>query len=77
MSEQFFKRPHSFLIACASLYLDIWTPANATQESKLPVKVFVLADPTPRGGISDILYDGCYTADAGVTLYVYCAYDQP
>lgn len=52
----------------ASLYLDIWTPSNATKDAKLPVKVWVYGGSNTDGGISDSLYDGCNTADDGAVL---------
>lgn len=42
-----------------SLFLDVWTPLNATRLSKLPVKVWVYGGYEYDGGISDPLYDGC------------------
>lgn len=48
--------------------MDIWTPADATEDSKLPVKVFVFGGSNIEGGISDTLYDGCNTADDGAIL---------
>ncbi|OAA67799.1 Carboxylesterase, type B [Akanthomyces lecanii RCEF 1005] len=50
------------------LCLDIWTPADATEDSKLPVKVFVFGGSNIEGGIRDTLYDGCNTADDGAIL---------
>lgn len=57
-----------FLIVLLSLYLDIWTPVNATKDSKLPVKVFVYGGSNTDGGISDSLYDGCHIAEDGAIL---------
>ncbi|KAJ5827179.1 Carboxylesterase type B [Penicillium robsamsonii] len=50
------------------LYLDIWAPSNATKDSKLPVKVWVYGGSETEGSISDPLYDGCNTAEAGSIL---------
>ncbi|PLB50894.1 alpha/beta-hydrolase [Aspergillus steynii IBT 23096] len=50
------------------LYLDVWTPANATKDSKLPVKVWVYGGSNSEGSISDPLYDGCNTANADSIL---------
>jgi para-nitrobenzyl esterase len=51
-----------------SLYLDIWAPSTATKDSKLPVKVWVYGGSETEGSISDPLYDGCNTAEAGSIL---------
>lgn len=51
-----------------SLYVDVWTPSNATKDSKLPVKVWVYGGSNTEGGISDPLYDGCTIADEGAIL---------
>ncbi|KAK4862195.1 hypothetical protein LT330_003333 [Penicillium expansum] len=50
------------------LYLDIWVPSSATKDSKLPVKVWVYGGSETEGSISDPLYDGCNTAEAGSIL---------
>ncbi|CAI7589218.1 unnamed protein product [Penicillium glandicola] len=50
------------------LYLDIWAPSTATKDSKLPVKVWVYGGSETEGSISDPLYDGCNTAQAGSIL---------
>ncbi|KAJ5899519.1 hypothetical protein N7495_004263 [Penicillium taxi] len=50
------------------LYLDIWAPSTATQDSKLPVKVWVYGGSETEGSVSDPLYDGCNTAEAGSIL---------
>ncbi|KAJ5494225.1 hypothetical protein N7463_010312 [Penicillium fimorum] len=50
------------------LYLDIWAPSHATKDSKLPVKVWVYGGSETEGSISDPLYDGCNTAEAGSIL---------
>lgn len=46
------------------LYLDIWAPAGATADSKLPVKVWIYGGGNEGGGISKPLYDGCKLAMA-------------
>jgi para-nitrobenzyl esterase len=51
-----------------SLYLDIWAPSTATKHSNLPVKVWVYGGSDTEGSISDPLYDGCNTAEAGAIL---------
>ncbi|KAJ5420619.1 hypothetical protein N7465_003138 [Penicillium sp. CMV-2018d] len=50
------------------LYLDIWAPSSATKDSRLPVKVWVYGGSETEGSISDPLYDGCNTAEAGSIL---------
>ncbi|KAJ5382848.1 Carboxylesterase type B [Penicillium concentricum] len=50
------------------LYLNIWAPSNATKGSKLPVKIWVYGGSETEGSISDPLYDGCNTAEAGSIL---------
>lgn len=45
-----------------SLFIDVWTPSNATADSKLPVKVWLYGGGNQAGGISDALYDGCFAS---------------
>ncbi|KAH8816596.1 putative carboxylesterase [Xylogone sp. PMI_703] len=47
------------------LFLNIWTPSNATNSSSLPVKAWIYGGGNNAGGISDALYDGCSVAAAG------------
>ncbi|KAJ5623871.1 hypothetical protein N7510_000180 [Penicillium lagena] len=47
------------------LYLDVWTPSNATKDSNLPVKVWIYGGSDTSGGISKGLFDGCNTAADG------------
>lgn len=47
-----------------SLFIDVWTPANATSNSSLPVRVWLYGGSNAAGGISDPLYDGCDVAGA-------------
>ncbi|CAL5865911.1 uncharacterized protein PFLUO_LOCUS117 [Penicillium psychrofluorescens] len=47
------------------LYLDVWTPSNATKDSNLPVKVWIYGGSDTSGGISKGLFDGCNTAAEG------------
>ena len=51
-----------------SLYLDVWTPANTTAASALPVRVWIYGGANSAGGISDPLYDGCNVASGDVLL---------
>ncbi|OOQ86520.1 putative carboxylesterase [Penicillium brasilianum] len=50
------------------LYLDIWAPASATKDSKLPVKVWIYGGSNTAGGIAYPLYDGCNLADTGAVV---------
>ncbi|KAJ5995427.1 hypothetical protein N7481_002404 [Penicillium waksmanii] len=50
------------------LYLNVWTPATATKDSKLPVKVWVYGGSDTSGGIGYPLYDGCNMANDGSIL---------
>ncbi|KAF5861393.1 hypothetical protein ETB97_000272 [Aspergillus alliaceus] len=50
------------------LYLNIWTPANATKTSGLPVQVWIYGGSETNGGISNPLYDGCNVARDGAIL---------
>ena len=51
-----------------SLFLDVWTPKDATCNSKLPVRVWVYGGSNNAGGISDPYYDGCNVAASGAIL---------
>ena len=51
-----------------SLFLDVWTPQNATADSKLPVRVWIYGGSNDAGGISDPFYDGCNVAASGVII---------
>lgn len=53
-----------------SLYLDIWTPADATAGSKLPVKFWVYGGGGEGGSISDPLYNGCNLATDSIVVSV-------
>ncbi|KAH8881809.1 alpha/beta-hydrolase [Thozetella sp. PMI_491] len=48
------------------LFIDIWAPANATMDSKLPVKVWLYGGGNTAGGVSFPLYDGCNSDTAAV-----------
>ncbi|KAJ0418497.1 Carboxylesterase [Aspergillus carlsbadensis] len=50
------------------LYLDIWAPASATQDSNLPVKVWVFGGSDTEGGTGYSLYDGCNLAETGAVV---------
>ncbi|KAJ5980436.1 hypothetical protein N7481_007734 [Penicillium waksmanii] len=50
------------------LFLDVWTPSDATKDSKLPVRVWIYGGSNTNGGISNTLYDGCNSADQGAVL---------
>ncbi|KXH49828.1 hypothetical protein CSIM01_03965 [Colletotrichum simmondsii] len=54
------------------LYLDVYTPANATSKSNLPVKIFAYGGSNVAGALSYPLYDGCNLAtDAVVVSFNY------
>ncbi|KKY31573.1 putative lipase 2 [Diaporthe ampelina] len=48
------------------LFVDVWAPANATEDPKLPVKVWLHGGGNSAGGISFPLYDGCNSDTAAV-----------
>ncbi|KAI8966321.1 alpha/beta-hydrolase [Daldinia sp. FL1419] len=52
------------------LYLDIWAPASATPESKLPVKVWLYGGGNEGGGISDPTYNGCFSAVDSIVVSI-------
>ena len=54
------------------LYLNVWTPANATSNSSLPVKVFIYGGAYADGGTLVPMYDGCSLAtDALIVTIAY------
>ncbi|KAK4944042.1 hypothetical protein LTR10_016563 [Elasticomyces elasticus] len=50
------------------LYLDIWTPANFTSSSALPVRVWVYGGANDYGSISNPTYSGCFVPDSGAVM---------
>lgn len=54
----------------ASLFLDVWTPPNATTSSKYPVRVWLYGGSAMTGSISDPLYTGCYTATDSIIVSI-------
>ncbi|KAI1144317.1 alpha/beta-hydrolase [Hypoxylon sp. FL0543] len=52
------------------LFLNIWTPASATPDSKLPVKVWLYGGSNEGGGISDPTYNGCFSAADSIVVSV-------
>ncbi|POS68523.1 hypothetical protein DHEL01_v213083 [Diaporthe helianthi] len=50
------------------LFIDVWTPADATKDSKLPVKVWLHGGGNSAGGVSFPLYDGCNSDTAAVHI---------
>jgi carboxylesterase type B len=52
------------------LFLNVWTPGNATKSSKLPVKVWVHGGGDEGGGVNNPTYDGCYTATDSILVAV-------
>jgi carboxylesterase type B len=45
-----------------SLFLNVWAPARAEPNSKLPVKVWLYGGGNSGGGISNALYDACFAS---------------
>ncbi|MCJ1396354.1 hypothetical protein MMC18_009244 [Xylographa bjoerkii] len=52
------------------LYLYIYAPANATSASGLPVKVWLYGGTYEIGGISDPLYNGCFSSADAIVVTV-------
>ena len=52
------------------LFLNVWTPRNASGCSKLPVKVWVYGGSNLAGGISNALYDGCNSAEDAIVVAI-------
>ncbi|OTA90670.1 hypothetical protein M434DRAFT_13772 [Hypoxylon sp. CO27-5] len=52
------------------LFVDIWAPASATPDSKLPVKVWLYGGSNEGGGISDPTYNGCFSAADSIVVSV-------
>ncbi|KAK8103254.1 hypothetical protein PG984_016400 [Apiospora sp. TS-2023a] len=52
------------------LLVNIWAPASATPNSKLPVKVWLYGGSNMAGGISNPTYDGCHTAADSIVVSV-------
>jgi carboxylesterase type B len=51
-----------------SLYLNVWAPANATQNSSLPVKVWIYGGGGYIGTSSDPLSNGCAIATNAIVV---------
>jgi carboxylesterase type B len=51
-----------------SLFINVWTPGNATISSKVPVKVWIHGGGDEGGGVNNPLYDGCYTATDSILV---------
>ena len=62
-------KPPRHELTSYSLFLNIWTPANATNAS-LPVKVWLHGGDDMTGSISDPLYNGCNTGTNAVIVSV-------
>ncbi|KAK8023281.1 hypothetical protein PG991_006520 [Apiospora marii] len=52
------------------LFVDVWAPASATTESRLPVKVWLYGGSNMAGGISNPNYDGCHAAVDSIVVSV-------
>ncbi|CAF1245704.1 unnamed protein product [Adineta steineri] len=50
------------------LHLNVWAPANATQNSSLPVKVWIYGGNGYEGSSSDPLYNGCGIATDAIVV---------
>lgn len=50
--------------------LDVYTPANATASSRLPVKVWIYGGSNVAGGISDPTYTGCFSAVDSIVVSI-------
>lgn len=53
-----------------SLFLNIFTPHNATLESSLPVKAWIHGGGNSADGITNPLYNGCATADDAIVVTI-------
>lgn len=63
-----FAEPKPWTEDC--LFLNVWTPQNASDCSKLPVKVWIYGGSNVGGGISNALYDGCNSAVDSVVVAI-------
>ncbi|KAK8023550.1 alpha/beta-hydrolase [Apiospora rasikravindrae] len=52
------------------LFVDVWAPASAAPDSKLPVKVWLYGGSNMAGGISNPTYDGCHAAVDSILVSV-------
>ena len=52
------------------LFLNVWTPQNASSCDKLPVKVWVYGGSNVGGGISNPMYDGCNAAVDSIVVSI-------
>ena len=59
-----------FTLWSHSLFLNVFTPSNATNSSSLPVKVWLYGGGNESGGIADPLYDGCNVATDAILVSV-------
>lgn len=50
--------------------LNVFTPVNASSSSKLPVRVWLYGGSNLAGGISDPLYNGCYSSTDSVLVTI-------
>lgn len=53
-----------------SLYLNVFAPASATTDSKLPVKIFIYGGAFVNGGTADPLYSGCDLASDAIVVTI-------
>ncbi|KAL7626531.1 hypothetical protein AAE478_003303 [Parahypoxylon ruwenzoriense] len=52
------------------LFLNIWAPVSATSKSNLPVKVWLYGGSNEGGGVSNPLYNGCFSAVDSIVVSV-------
>lgn len=53
-----------------SLFIDVWAPASAKSDSKLPVKVWLYGGGNQAGGISNPTYDGCTASEKVIQVSI-------
>ena len=58
----------SFANEAGSLYLNVYAPANATSESKLPVQLWLYGGAFVTGASTSPLYDGCFASNDAVIV---------
>ncbi|KAJ4391704.1 hypothetical protein N0V93_005324 [Gnomoniopsis smithogilvyi] len=52
------------------LFINVWVPANATANSKTPVKVWLYGGANEAGGISNPTYDGCTASESVIQVSI-------
>ena len=64
------RRPKQALIDRYSLYLNVYAPANATSDSRLPVKIWLYGGAFINGGSTSPLYNGCFASGDAIIVTV-------